>query len=922
MFPVDSGSPVRFTPPPPPPPKPHVVASGETVTSIARNYSVTPEELARGNQITVDTPLTPGQRLTLPDSAVNPAQTDKTHTPAPQTPAQKTDAAIAAYGQAVKDRQTALDNAPHNMGVRSEVNEEESAKVDTARTAMNKAIADELANEVNVRNMGVPGQWRTPTDQIIDSASQAILARHSGDAQATAEIKSATDDYQVQAKAQSLIPGYYGDFSPAEKLAGINLQGQPQAVVDAVLADPRVQGWIKDAANQIGAPYKGVDKPANAEQQAPEAAQRLADTIKGLPPSLAAAVVQQSMPTIQKIAQCEMTYGGTAAYNTMQGVAASLGNSPQAQGLVQQIAQAYVGQAERWEGFTDQMTQTFMQQQGNPALPLALANALAADGKTDEANGLRNIATQGLHEYLANNKDSPLKAYNDAHKAADDKNKELSDLLAHAGPLTEEQQQKFIKAFMEDPDNAKVFKADAQAAKKLANYMDANQGALLYTAGRSPDAAKQLYDAMQDLAQSGQSVEVLKMAAAIADDRDASKAFSTFSDYQTKLLPQAIASAQGQLLVEANGDTKTATQQLMKLADPFFKGHDGWDQLKESYEKLGENDPRAFTPEALGESFAKMGPLGRGLAMASIVVSSYNGANAESISEMINGYSVAGGTAAGLASGAVQTLADAGKFGRYTEAAEAFGKFAAKFVPGLSLIASTSAFVADFSEVKDNPVYAGALVGDIFSVVGSGLETTGVGEVPGALVNGLGMIISAPFELIGGIISGNKEQKEIQEEVEKYLGKGGVGLDEDTSKALAESDGDQDKQWLATGMTPEQIQDLAKDYPQLLQSEHKGNPYVGDLPALEKRTGMSGTDLYNMLKAADQGGTPGEGIANVMWVLGHPGWFPQVAYAQTKQQLIDGLHAQVQQIKQSAIGDDSDAQIRALNQAADYLATS
>lgn len=137
----------------------------------------------------------------------------------------------------------------------------------------------------------------------------------------------------MKAEANSLIPGFAGPWTAAEKLQQIDLKGQPQEVVDAVLADPRVQQWIKQAAADVGKPYEGVSNYANAEQQAPEAAKQLMDTVKGLPPQLAAAVVQQSMPTIQKIAQCEMIYGGQNAYSSMQQVVTAMGDSPQAQSL-------------------------------------------------------------------------------------------------------------------------------------------------------------------------------------------------------------------------------------------------------------------------------------------------------------------------------------------------------------------------------------------------------------------------------------------------------------------------------------------------------------------------------------------------------------------------------------------------------------
>lgn len=907
-----------YTQPQLPPPQTYTATGTETVTQVALQHGVTPEELARTNGISVDSALSPGQVLTLPPHATAP--TTAQAAPAPQTPAQKTDAAIAAYQAAVKEHDDVMRNAPHNRGIRQDLDTSELDKVDAAKKAMDQAIGEEIAGQVALRNQGVPVEFRTPTDQLIASAGNTILARHPGDPALASALNGSIHAYTVQSDANALIPEYSGDWSPADKLKGIILDGQPPEVVDAVLADPRVQGWIKDAASQIDQPYNGVSNYANAETQAPDAAQRLLDTVQGLPPPLAAAVVNQSMPTIQKIAQCEMVSGGEGAYGTMQRVVSALGEGLQAQDLANQIAGAYVHQAERWDGFTTDATKFAVSNGASPTLAMALANALRQDGKSDQADGITNMATQGLHDYLAYGKDNPLKAYEDAHGAAEEKDKRLSQLLANAGPLSDDQKKAFIEAYTKDPDNAKVYQADADAAKNLAAYMNAHKDDLLAAAGRSPDSASQLYQCMKDLTQSGQGETALTFADAIQSDSAASKAFSAFSDYQSDFLPKAIASAQGQLLVEEKGDTKTAVDKLLEMAEPLFKGKEGWASLKENYERLGKNEDKAFDPKTLGEEFATMGPAGKGLALASVMVSAYNGSQAESISSMINAYSTAGGNAAGLASGAVQSLADAGKFGRYTEGAEAFAEFSSRLVPGLAVIASTSAFATDFDKLKNNPVYAGALVGDMFSVIGSALETTGVGEVPGAFVNGIGFLISAPFQFVGGLIDGNRETEELHKEVEKYLGADGVGLDDSTSKALSESDPDQVKQWLATGMSPDQLQKLAKLDPNLLQSEHGYGPYVGSLPDLEKRTGLSGDDMYNMLMAANGNDASGAGVAEVMHVLGHPTWFPQSANAPTKAELAASFLAQAQSLRSDAAGDpDVAAQAAALNRAADWL---
>ncbi len=909
MFPVDSGSPARYIPPPPPPPPPYKVQPHDTVQSVAHAHGVTPEELARNNGITVTATLTPGQTLNLPANAV---QTDKAPPAAPaQTPAQQTDAAIGAYQKAVQQRDQAMQNAPHNMGIRSEIWQDESTSVDSAQSAMNTAIQHELAGEVASRNNGVPAQFRTPTDQLIASAGQAIEQRHAGDPGAQAAIQASVSDYQLQSKADALIPSFYGDWSPHDKLQslGTNLQGQPQAVVDRVLADPTVQSWVKAAADQVAQPYAKTkpDDVYYAQDQATQAAGQLQNVTDGLPPELATAVTQASLPTIQKIAQLQLGYAGSMVpFDSVQSVLAGLGGSSQAQAVIQQTAAAYadnpgaVGFLTRGGG-TSELESTIVNSPGfgsagSPNFAIALGQALQDRGETANANAAFDAGAQGVHDYLANNGGSPLKAYDAAHGAAEQKDQQLAELLAKSGPLTDAQKQAFIKAYRNDPDNAKAYQADADAAKNLAAYMQANQSSLIYAAGRNPGAAQQLYGAMQDLAQSGQGKTALQFAGDVQNDAAASKAFGKFSDYDSKFLPEALESAQGQLLVEDGGDTKQAGSELLELADPVFKSKDGWSLIKEGYQALANGDTKLFNAAEFAKGYSEMGPAGKAWAVASVMTSSINGANADQLNDMLGAFATAGGTVDEVGSGAVQALADAGKFGAFNFPAE-MAKFSAKFVPGLAVVASTAAFASDFSAAaKGNPAYALAMAGDVLSVLGSVMESTGVGEVPGAIVTGIGMIMSAPFELAGKLIDGNKEQKEFQEQQIKYLE--AAGIDKDESEALAK-DGDAINAFSQQlGLSPQQAQQVLMAHPEAFG---EGTGYAqgvidvvkacqikpadvdGFLGALAKDNPDYVDMLFNRRVAgADNPATPLTNVDNLTDLIGGGGFANAKAYVQSQ----------------------------------------
>ncbi|MGO4702357.1 LysM peptidoglycan-binding domain-containing protein [Dyella sp. 2RAB6] len=437
MFPVDAGSSVRYTPPAtPPPPPPHVVKPQETVATVAKTYQVTPEELARTNHITVDTQLTPGQQLQLPPNAVQPAQTDAA--PAtPVTPAAKTDAAIKTYQQAVQDRTDATRNMPQNGALRQEIRQGADDAVNKAKTAMDQAIHDEIAGEVALRNQGVPGQFRTPTDQLVANASDAILARHQGDAGATPLIKDAVHGYQVQAKADALIPGYYGDWSAADKLKGINLQGQPKEVVDAVLADPRVKQWVADAAHDA------------TGKSAADCAKYLADLTRQSP-DLGRAVTtqwwnaQDDASWMSGNSEVLSAMSDPQVYRDLSVVYRNLGGSDAGQAMQRDFAgdvAKYLEKNSMLANRTDVLQA--ISDGGDPALALAVASNLQADGKSDLAMQMVSSVKLGMGNLQRNTLKQDMQDYAK-------QTEELNNLIKDLGPgLTADQKQQAIQKYIE-----------------------------------------------------------------------------------------------------------------------------------------------------------------------------------------------------------------------------------------------------------------------------------------------------------------------------------------------------------------------------------------------------------------------------------------------------------------------------------------
>jgi len=746
----------------------------------------------------------------------------------------QTNAAVAAYDAAINGTDDVMRNAPHNAALRQDLR---TWDIDRAQAGLDKAISDELASQI-------PPDHRTAPDASLANAAQAILQRYSNDA-----------------TAQS----------------GLN---------DAVLADPSVKAWVAQAAQNIDQPYQGTNPQNVAEdtERARQAAQRLQSTVDGLPPQLAIAVTQASLPTIEKISHLKLSCS-TEPFNTVQGVLSSLADGPEAQAIIDQTASYYtknIGQINAFAGhdgangvLADSITRDT---NGDTRFARALAGQLQGSSVKmfrEMAPAIRNAGADGLHDFLSDQSASPLVAYNKAHAAADENTKKLAKLLSQTGALTPEQKQDFIKAYMSDPENADVYKNENEAAKKLADYMNANRDSLIFAAGQSSDSAKQLYECMQDLTQSSQGTTSLSFIGSIDNDPAASKAFSKFSDYKGDFLDNTIASAQGELLVEKGGDTGAAVNALLELSEPVFRGTAGWSKLKEQLPKTSElkANPNVLDAKELGEAFKEMGAGRRGFTMASIMVGAYNGGNAETMNSMLAAYGGAGSETDELTTGALRHLADADKEAVYSDNLALATDFTKKFIPGLSLIANTSAGLRDMSKVTQDPVYAGALMGDAFAVMGSGIEAVPGLGLSGEVVTGLGMLAAAPFELVGGAIDSALEKDKLRKEAKDYLERanelgleqqrekagtldktrmpdqaGEDGLNDKTIDALVASDPGQIKHLQSLNMTAAEIQALGEDNPSWLQDNAKSD-FLFDLA---RASGVQGSEVISFADAVQK----------------------------------------------------------------------
>lgn len=683
----------------------------------------------------------------------------------------------------------------------------------------------------------------------------------------------------MKAEANSLIPGFAGPWTAAEKLQQIDLKGQPQEVVDAVLADPRVQQWIKQAAADVGKPYEGVSNYANAEQQAPEAAKQLMDTVKGLPPQLAAAVVQQSMPTIQKIAQCEMIYGGQNAYSSMQQVVTAMGDSPQAQSLTTQIAQDYTPQIEKWNGFATQSTQFAVGDGASPALAIAVAQNLKADGRQGDAVALLNSAAQGVKS-LQGKIENDLKGYADLTK-------ELNWLVKNAGPnLTQAQLQKAIDNYikskgpdfqnkLQDAENkidadVRALKTDTalldnlpsdlksaapgvQATIKSVLESDKTQSAIEFAASHDPgifegeegseftqvlvELGHKSKDLMPAVAKVYVSGNVMPALSGLNPNDPASvaranQALDDFSAKASKLfgIPQKEVD---QNIAKLRGIVSTL--QITKNIDEAVTNIHALDTVRG---ELGDLKESTLSEGAAGVAFRSIALGLSGAALLNSAGKTIDDPNAQNVIGTL-AYSVGlAQDSAGFAA-SVKLLDSEGALGKWGLAAGVAGEFTEKFIGALN--------VAYFAVGFGQDVASGNTPKAIFDAAGSGGaalasfgEAVGLGSWAGPVGVGVTVLAAAGIALV----EWKDQQNEHSEAAEKFYQ--GAGIEENAAKTLSsDAVGEANNLRDSLGLSAEQVQEVAERHPELF-----GAPgYAQSVIDVVKACGIHGGDVEGFIDA-------------------------------------------------------------------------
>jgi len=798
-------------------------------------------------------PSDPTPHGTDPQNVTQPTQTNSP----PKTPAQAVDLAVANYKAAV---------ASGNQDA-----------IKKARQDVYTAVRNEVGPQVDAANRYIPAEFQTPAADQINSYGNIILRRNAGDAVTQGVLKDAINDYKIQRQADSLVPSFYGNFTPKEKLDSLKLalQGQPPEVVARVMQNPSVQKMLQDAQAWIAEPYKGMSAgQAQVDSQAAfEASQRLADITADLPPEYAAQVVKQSMPTIQKIAAQERVYGSQGTFINLSKVVDSLGEGPQAQALTTQIAQAYSNQAYRWSGqFNGDVTKA-IDQGASPTLALAIVQQLRADGKSDAADSFMGGILRGIQDLQVRIK-SDVAEYGE-------QTKDLTWLAANAkGKLTPDQYQKAVDEYIARQGPGWQAKLN-EISDRMTNDV-AMLGKDVGVLEGAPDSIKQAYsdkfDAVKTLVGDDQVQSAIAfsmsrdpaMFAGDAGDKWASLIIEEThlgKDFLQKLGSAYVAGHVMPALQFLNSpDHAQAGNAYRALDDLRDKGVKLWglppdkvnmniDKLEQMASKLDSMSPdelkAAFNPDGaitkdlkeLKDWTLTQGAAGLAFRMLAFGISgrAFLNSTGEALEDP-NAQNLLG-----VAATSVGLAQDATKFGVTLNLVDSEGS-AAKWALGTASeklfgILQTAYFaVGAYQDYTGGDKPAAAF--DVLGAGGAVLATFGEAMGLGSWTGPVGVAVVAAATFFVEIAKQGHELRENTEKADEFL-KGG-GVDEATARILS-GDALQEATTLQQGLnlSPGQLQELAATHPEVFTDQGTAQGIVD----AAKVCGISGKDVQGFVDA-------------------------------------------------------------------------
>lgn len=464
--------------------------------------------------------------------------------------------------------------------------------------------------------------------------------------------------------------------------------------------------------------------------------------------------------------------------------------------------------------------------------------------------------------------DSLQNDYDKAKSEVDKLNQELNEWLMRAGPLTDEQRAKFIEEFKNRDGRADVYKAEVEAGKKLAEYVSQNKQMLLTAAQCDPRLAEQVVEVIGRLSDSGHGEQALRLIGEILGASDGSslaKAFAPHTDkLQGDLLERATGSAAAEMVARHDGDVQAAIKELKQVLEPFkqvkglFESAKGvGNGFKDGMEMLDEIEAGKFDLlEKMGDDFGegvKKSPFTRAISAAGIVLGAVkagqSGLEGEYI-EAVQGFASAGESGLNFLAAGTKHLANVGRLAQFGDDAVKLARLAVRIAPGLGALASATSMAINTQKAAEgkNFGYLLAVVGDAFSFMGSAVALFPPGAPAGAVVSGIGTLISTFGSFIGDAIDKHQNREELRDLLLVS------GVDSEVVELMLDTGKEQNIVAAELDVSAEQWREM------LLQ-----DPILAEDPMLFKETvdayGLKGEQVVKFFSKLHEG-KPGDGTLN------------------------------------------------------------
>ena len=505
----------------------------------------------------------------------------------------------------------------------------------------------------------------------------------------------------------------------------------------------------------------------------------------------AAKLVAASKPVIDKVAKDLMGSDSDDAEQALTSLshAAKLGGPEATQQVAEQLAAAvtetsYRGGTTTKIGNLDNGFEAAIKAGAGADLALAVQAELVKTGKTASAGKIGNAALDAIK--------GPVEAYGKAQEEYAKLEAKLGQDLAELGPgMTPTERQKYADAFWADEKNKKVKDAFADAENTLSESMKHNGPALEAAAARGDTkAAELLMKGVQALATSpNHAKEAIDFVDRLG--RPENKALFDALNKDGKLedrladdvLAPALGNAQSKAMTDGSMDEllaqlksiKSLGKNFSKLPGQLTAAIDTVDKVTEllAAGKSGQEIMTALRLDRLTDGWDNKSKLGKALAVFGVVSSIVKAGNTTDGLDKLKASlsAVEGGLE--LTAGVLGTLGRAQKLVGAAKGAELLSKY----LPFVGFAVDGVQLAADIRKLMNggNAGDAIATVGTVINLIG---DVAGVVPILGTAVDGIlgtvGTIIQGIGGIVSGLINGNEEREQRQEDREKYLQQAGV----------------------------------------------------------------------------------------------------------------------------------------------------